>query len=154
PVFAYDQARVAEELAVQGKMLKQLGGFAEGYRQTWLPRLPVDELHAILTRRAMPWLPRLPAEDEYQAAIKVKTERDLWALQGLWSRTQAKLLTAQVIRHANAKHKNVQREWLYHRLCSVWLDHFHAELTYSRPPKGGPPYGPTIAFIRAAFRQI
>ena len=45
----------------------------------------------------------------------------------------------------------MQREWLYHRLCTVWLDHFHAPgLTYSVPSRGGPPYGPLIAFILAA----
>ena len=41
-----------------------------------------------------------------------------------------------------------QREWLYHRLCTIWLDHFHAPgLSLTRG-------GPLIRFMLAALRQI
>jgi hypothetical protein len=153
PAFAYDRAREAARQKQSKRMLKRLGDFAELYRQTWLPRLPVDELDAILTGRAMPCLPRLPA-DEFQANIAVKTERDLWALRNLWLRTQAVWLATRVILRRNAKRKNFQREWLYHRLCGLWLDHFDGELKVSVPPSGGPPGGPLITFMLAALRQI
>jgi hypothetical protein len=85
----------------------------------------------------------------------VKSECDLWCLKILRRRTEATWLGARAIRRANAGRKSVQREWLYHRLCTAWLDHFHApDLRYSRPAKGGEPYGPLIAFMIAAIRQI
>jgi len=153
PAFAYDPSREAARLKRSEQMLKQLGDVAELYRQTWLPRLPVDELQAILTGRAIPCLPRLPA-DEIQANIDVKTERDFCALRNLWLRTQTVWLAAHVILNRNAGRKSLQREWLYHRLCGLWLDHFDGELKVSVPPSGGPPGGRLIAFMLAALRQI
>ena len=101
----------------------------------------------------MPCLPRLPA-DEFQANIDVKTERDLCSLRNLGLRTQTVWLFASAILRRNAGRKSFQREWLYHRLCGLWLDHFDGELKVSVPPSGGPPGGRLIAFMLAALRQI
>ena len=144
PAFAYDRARVAKALRRAERMLKHLDAFAELYRQARLSRLSRDQLQAMVTGRADAFMP-----DD------VKSECDLWCLRILRSRTEATLLGARAIRRANARRKSVQREWLYHRLCTIWLDHFHAfDLSYSRPAKGGEPYGPLIAFMRAAIQQI
>ena len=108
------------------------------------------------SERMLKQLKKLAADYRAQFADDdVRTERDLWGLEGVRQRAEAVWLAARAIRRANARHQSVQREWLYHRLCTVWLDHFHAPgLTYSVPSRGGPPHGPLIAFMLAAIRQI
>ena len=63
---------------------------------------------------------------------------------------------AHHLRVANSRNENTQRAMLYRSLCTVWLDHIHTELKYSRPspPKRGKPYGPPIDFILTAMRQV
>jgi hypothetical protein len=124
PKFKYDRERVAAALRRSEHMLKHLEAFAAGYC------------------------------DQFPNADEVTTERDHWCIEGLKRRTLAVLLAARVIRSANARRRNVQRELLYHWLCNVWIDHFHGELTYSIPSLGGLPRGPLIEFLLAAFRQI
>src|SRR5262249_33700529 len=79
-----------------------------------------------------------------------RTERDLWGLEGVRQRAEAAWLTARAIR----RRANVQHEWLYNRLCTVWLYDFHAPLTYRRPSRGGDPYGPLIAFMLAVAALV
>ena len=79
-----------------------------------------------------------------------RTERDFCSIAALRLRAEDNWLTARAIRRANARRANAQHEWLYDKLCIVWLYDFHAPLTYSVPSRGGPPYGPLIAFILAA----
>jgi hypothetical protein len=141
PAFAYDRERIKGLLLQSERMLKHLDAFAELYRQTWLPDLPADQFQAILTGYA-------------SALTDVKTESNLWCLKLLRQRPLAYWLAARAIRRANRGHKNVQREWLYHRLCGIWLDYFQGELTVTVPPWGGPPEGPLIEFMRAAMQQI
>jgi hypothetical protein len=142
PAFKYDRERVAQALKRSTRMLKLLDAFAELYRQTWLPELPRDQFLAVLEDRAV------PITDD------AKTKTHFVSLAKLRRRAEAGWLVARAIGRANAGRKSAQREWLYYRLCSVWLDHFDGELTYSRPSHGGSPYGPLIAFILAAFRQV
>jgi hypothetical protein len=123
PAFAYNRERVAEALKRSRRMLKHLGAFVADYRA----QFPIDDV--------------------------VKTKRDLWCIEGLRRRAEAIWLAAQAIRRAHKGHKNVQREWLYYRLCSVWIDYFDGELVYNRRSRG-PPYGPLINFMLAATRQV
>ena len=124
PAFAYNREHVAEALKRSQRMLKHLGAFVADYRA------------------------QFPTDDD------VKTKRDLGCIEGLRRRAEALWLVAQTIRRAHTGHKNVQREWLYYRLCSVWIDYFDGELVYSRPSRRGPPYGPLINFMLAAIRQV
>jgi hypothetical protein len=143
PAFTYDREHIAQARERSRRMLKLLAEFAELYRQTHLPDLPVDELQTILTGRASPWV----VDD-------LKTERDLHGIALLWRRVEAVWLFACAIRRAHAHKKSVQWEWLIHRLCGVWLDCFHGELTFTVPPLGGAPRGPAIEFLRAAISQV
>jgi hypothetical protein len=143
PAFAYDRARWATAYQRSERMLKYIAELAELYRQAWLPDLPVDQFQAILAGHA--------------SALKtdVRTEADLYWFKLLWRRPEHVWLGARAIRRANKGQKNQQREWLYHRLCGIWLDNFHANnLTVTIPPWGGPPEGPLIEFMLAAMRQI
>jgi hypothetical protein len=142
PAFAYDRDRVAAAFKHSGRMLEKLEAFARLYRQTWLPQLPLEHLDIILDGRA-------------EALFGDRTiERDLWCIARLHQRTLATRLAACAIQRAYTGRKSIQREWLYHRLCGVWLDYFHAPLTYSVSSRGGPPHGSLIAFMLAAIRQI
>jgi hypothetical protein len=124
PAFAYNRQHVAETLKRSQRMLKHLGAFLADYRA------------------------QFPTDDD------VRTEPDLWCIEALRRRAEAAWLAAHAIRRAHAGHKNVQREWLYYRLCSVWIDYFDGALVYSRPSRGGPPHGPLINFMLAAIRQV
>jgi hypothetical protein len=144
PAFAYDRKRVAAALRQSERMLKQLDKFAKDYCQAWLPHLPTDQFEAILDGRAEAFI----ADDTLIA-------RDLWCITRLRRRVLTELLAARAIRRAHRGHGNVQQEWLYNQLCTVWLWDFHAnELTFSVPSWGGPPYGPLIDFMLAAIRQV
>jgi hypothetical protein len=145
PAFHYDRKRVAAILRQSEQMLKHLDAFAELYQQAWRPHLPGDQFKAILEGRA----------DAFFADDK-DTERDLWSIATLRRRRpEALWLAARAIRRANKGRKNVQHEWLYHRLCGIWLDHFRAnDLTYTVPPLGGPPQGELIAFVLAVAREV
>ena len=143
PAFHYDRKRVAVAYKRAEQMLKHLDALAELYRQAFLPRLPVDQFRALLTGRASP----IGFED-------VRAERDLCSIAALRLRAEDDWLTARAIRRANARRANVQHEWLYNRLCTVWLNDFHAPLTYRRPSRGGDPYGPLIAFMLAVAALV
>src|SRR5262249_6186476 len=99
-----------------------------------------------------------PTDEAARADAVTNTVRitpDLWAIEGLRKQALGLWLYSRAIRRANKGRKSMQREWLYHRLCRVWLDHFHADkLTYNVPSRGGPPYGPLIAFVLAAARVV
>ena len=124
-------------------MLKHLAAFAELYQQALLPDLPLDQFQAILTGYASPFV------DD------VRTKDELSCIKMLRQRPESEWLGARAKQRAHQGKRNVQREWLYHRLCTVWLDHFGANaLTYSVPSLGGKPYGPLIAFMLAVIRQI
>jgi hypothetical protein len=134
------------------RMLGHLDKFAELYRQTWLPHLDADGLKAILTGRAMP---SVKIQDPYRLGKfidDVKIERVLWMLQHLRLLTAEDQRTAHAIRLANEAHRSTEREFLYSRLCDVWIGHFHGELKFSRRRGGG--RKPLIDFIREAFRQV
>jgi hypothetical protein len=124
PAFAFDRARVIASQARARRMLRRLDALEEDYRAQPSPDVAQGDMY-------------------------------LWSLNQLWLYADAMWLAACVLRHANARRADVQRAWLYHRLCSVWLNHFHGvELRYSRPSRGGAPYGPLIEFILTAMRQI
>jgi hypothetical protein len=163
PAFHYDRKRVATDLKRSEHMLKHLDAFAELYRQTFLPQLPADHLFIkikIKNKRTGRWTEKPMAQPILTGgasvlASDVRTVRDFGSIAGLWQRAEAVWLTARAIRRAHRGHRNVQQEWLYNQLCAVWLWDFHAnELTYSVPSWGGPPYGPLIAFMLAAIRQV
>lgn len=151
--FPYHRERVFSARKRAARMLKLLDAFAELYRQTYAPHLPVDQFEAILASHASAFI----TDD-------LRTERDLSRIQGLRQRAEAVGRTAQALitahsgGDARSRDVRVQREMLYHRLCTVWLDHFHGtKLAYSRPKRGGKsgkPTGPLIRFILTAMRQI
>jgi hypothetical protein len=133
PAFHYDRKRLAEAYRRSERMLKHLDAFTADYCAEFAP---ADNAATAVTNT-------------------VRITPDLWAIEGLRKQALALWLYARAIRRANKGRKSVQREWLYHRLCTVWLDHFHApRLKYSRPARGGDPYDPLIAFMLAAMRQI
>jgi hypothetical protein len=145
PVFAYDRERVAAALRQSEQMLIHLGAFAEFYRQTWLPHLPQDEVDAIFASLASAFI------DDKDKSI----ERDCWSIAMLRQRAEAVWLTARAIRRAHRGHRNVQQEWLYNQLCTVWIWDFHEpKLKYAVPSWGGAPYGPLIEFLLAAIREV
>jgi hypothetical protein len=158
PAFHYDRKRVATDLKRSERMLKHLDALAELYRQTFLPQLPADQLFIkikIKNKRTGKWTEKRVAQailtgGALVLASDVRAVRDFWGIAGLRQRAEAVWLAARAMRRANARRANVQHEWLYDRLCTVWLYDFHARLTYSVPPRGGPPRGPLIAFILAA----
>lgn len=135
PAFHYDRKRVGRAFNNSTRMLKLLAAFEAVY---------CAEFAA--------------ADDAAHADAVTNTVRitpDLWAIEGLRKQALGLWLYSRAIRRANKGRKSVPREWLSHRLCGMWLDHFHApELNYSRPSRGGDPYGPLIAFMLAAMRQI
>jgi hypothetical protein len=138
PAFAYDRKRVEAALLRSKRMLKRLAAFEADYRV----QFPSDV-----------W--KTDRHYENKRNIAIKTERDLSSLEVLRRRVEAVWLVACAIRRANKGQGDQQREWLYHRLCGIWLDHFHGEtLTVTVPPWGGPPEGPLIEFVLAAMRQI
>src|SRR5262249_10259307 len=125
PVFTYDPKRTLAIIRRSERMLRQLDAFAAGYHE------------------------------QFSGDDDVQTEHDLWCIAAPRRRVEAVWLAACAIRRAHRGHQNVQREWLYNQLCTVWLWDFHApELTVRVPPLGGPPYGPLIAFLLAAIREV
>jgi hypothetical protein len=154
PAFAYDRERWATAYQRSERMLKQFAEFAELYRQAWVPHLSADEFQAIIAGRASPLTERRTA-GRASVFTDMRTEADLWCLKVLWQRPEATWLAARAIRHANKGRKSPQREWLYHRLCGIWLDHFNGQhLSFGRPGGGGKPKGPLIAFLLVAMRQV
>jgi hypothetical protein len=132
PAFSYKRADVAAAIKRAKRMLKHLVAYEADYRVQFKP---VDD--AVRT-------------DD----LKIRIRPDLWCLEGLRRRPAALLLVANTLKHANEGRRNVQRALLYHWLCSVWLDHFHApDLSYETGHRR-PPSGPLIEFILMAMRQI
>ena len=146
PVFAYDRERVAGDRERGERMVERIDAFAELYRQQFRPRLPPDEFQAILAGRASPFL-----------ADNVTTEAHLWWIAKLRLYALSLRDAAHTKQHANTRHSNVQREWLYHRLCEVWLDHFQDPPPEGQParlPPVGPSRTPLVNFILAAMRLV
>jgi len=144
PAFVYDRERVKTALRETEQMLKYLAAFAELYRQRWWPELPENEFKVILDGRAEPFI-----------SSNKKTEHDLWSIARLRRRPLGLWARCRVIRNANARKANVQREWLISRLCGVWLDHFNGQhLGVNRPSQGGKPYGPLIDYLLVAMRVV
>jgi hypothetical protein len=91
----------------------------------------------------------------------VRAERDLRWLDKLRRRPQVLLRGANILKgaHQGKRGKSKpQREWLYHRLCTLWLENFGArDLRYGRPKDDGdkrPPTGPLIDFILVAMALV
>jgi hypothetical protein len=125
PAFSYDRVGVAKAKRRAARMLKALGQFEADY------------------------------STQFPDADELRTKLDLSWLGLLRRRPEAVWLAASAIARANRGKQSVQREFLYHRLCGAWLDHFGATvLAFSRPPRGWPPYGPLIGFIMAAVRHV
>jgi hypothetical protein len=144
PAFVYDRERVAAALREAEQMLEYLAAFAELYWRRWWPQLPENEFKAILDGRAEPFVPH-----------NKKTEHGLWSIARLRRRPLGLWAHCRVIRNANARKANVQREWLISRLCGVWLDHFNGpHLGVTRPSQGGKPGGPLIDYLLAAMRSV
>jgi hypothetical protein len=136
PAFRYDPEAVARDHERAQQMVEHLDAFAELYRQRWLPHLPVDEFQAIITRRAFP----VANKREYPALYWIGMLRLLAVT--LEDRVELK-------RHTDAKNRSAQREWLYRRLCDVWLDYFEGpELPAGRART------PLVNFMLEAMRQI
>lgn len=147
PRLARDPKRWRARRKQAEQALKHLAAFAELFRQEWLPHISVDQFQAILAG---------PASALTAAGLDVNTEGHLWFIKKLRKRTELVWCGAQAFLWANARRRNSQREWLYHELYSVWLDHFHAPDFggWSVPSKGGPPAGPLIAFMLTAMGQV
>jgi len=134
PVFHYDRERVARAFKNSTRMLKCLAAFETAYQTEFTL---VDEA---------------ACADAVTNTVRVTP--DLWAIEGLRKQALGLWLYARAIRRANARRANAQHEWLYDKLCIVWLYDFHAPLNYRVPPLGGPPYGPLISFILAAAALV
>ena len=135
PAFHYDRERVGRAFNNSTRMLKLLAAFEAVYCAEFAAA--DDATHADAVTNTVTVTP------------------DLWAIEGLRKQALGLWLYSCAIRRANKGRKSMQREWLYHRLCTVWLDHFHAnKLTYDVPSRGGPPHGPLIAFILAAVGLV
>jgi hypothetical protein len=118
PAFAYDRVRVATAYRRAARMLKHLNNFAANHRA------------------------------QFAQADDIMTERDLFYIERLRRRALSVWLAARAIRRANKGKRNVQHEWMCHRLCTVWLDYFHApglSITHG---------GPLVRFMLAALRQV
>ena len=133
PVFAYDRERVAMRKKRAKRMLETLEAFTADYCTEF-------ELTDDATR-----------VDAVTNTARIKP--DLWCVEKLRQRVEAVLVYAEVIRRANARRQSNQLAMLYHRLFTVWFDHFgRAKLTYSYIAKK--PAGPLVDFILTAMRQI
>ena len=122
PALAYDRERVVKSRERAERMLESLDAFEA-------------EHHAQFTQ-----------PDD------IKTERDRYYLKKLRLRAEALWIAALILQHTNTGRRSAQREWLYARLCALWLEHFYGELTYDR--SGGEPSGALVEFILAAMRQV
>jgi hypothetical protein len=123
PGFAYDRERTIAAIERAERMLEHLDAFTADHNA------------------------------QFPQADYIKTERDRFYIQRLQQRAEAVWIANRTLQDANAGRRNVQRAMLYHWLCGVWLDHFHAtKLTYSR--QAGEPSGPLVDFILAAMLQI
>jgi len=151
PAFAFDRESTIRDQERAERMLEHLDAFAELYREAC--HFPADQFEAVLAGRAEAFIPN---NSESNVPNNIQTEFGIWCIARLRQRTMAVWQCAHTIRVANARHQNTQRAMLYYSLCTVWLDHFHAELKYNRPspPKRGDPYGPPIDFMLAAMRQV
>jgi hypothetical protein len=142
PAFAYDRERAEAVLDLSERMLGHIDTFAQLYRQTWLPHLAVEDFQRLLT---------IPAS---LFPDNVRANAHLWGMRHLHNYVLANVLYYRAIKRAHARNASVQREMLYHWLCSVWLENFGAPgLTQSRS-RGGEPGGPLIAFMLAAMKPI
>jgi hypothetical protein len=97
-------------------------------------------------------------EADYRAQFSADDRRtlDLSWLGMLRRRPLALWLAAGAIMRANRGRKSVQHEWLYHRLCGVWLDHMGAadlQSGITSPPDGSAPHGPLIGFVQTAMQH-
>ena len=136
PGFRYDAEKTAATRRRAERMLKAVAALEADYQMQFTLQSVQDE-----------------DEDENAVAYRERTERDLWGLKGVRQRAEAVWLLAHTIQCAHARHASVQDAWLYHRLCAIWRNHFHAvRLTYDT--SGGEPHGPLVEFILAAMRQI
>jgi hypothetical protein len=147
PVFRYDREHVVGDRERGKQMLEHLDAFAELYRQRWLPSLTDDEFEAIiLTLKASPFV----ADD-------VRTEAHLWWLSRLRLHALALRDHAHRKQLSNTKNADSQRDWLVHRLCEVWLDHFQDPPPEGQParlPPVGPARTPLVNFIGACMRRV
>jgi hypothetical protein len=133
PVFAYDRERTAMRKKRAKRMLEKLDAFAEDYCAEFKPTDDATRTDAVTNT--------------------VRFKPDLWCIEKLRQRVGAVLLYTEVIRRANARQQSNQRMMLYHRLFTVWLDHFQAaKLKYDRKAKK--PSGQLVDFILTAMRQI
>jgi hypothetical protein len=123
-------------------MLRAIDKFAAKYRQLWQPHRSVEEFRANVEGFASP-------------LADPRTQAHIFGMKILRRFVLANLEASKFIRAAYPKNMRSEREWLYFRLCKIWLDHFHAPyLTYTVPSLGGPPCGPLIEFLQAAMRQV
>jgi hypothetical protein len=145
PACAHDREGAARDRERSERMVEHLDAFAELYRQWRLPHLSVDEFQARITRRAFPVVAN---KRENPALYRIGMVRLLAESPGdaAWSK--------QI---ANIKNADSQREWLVHRLCEVWLDHFQGPPPEGQPERLPPPgraRTPLVNFILAAMREI
>ena len=127
PAYAYDRARVAKDRKRAERMLKHLNAFAADHRA------------------------------RFARADDIKTERDLFYIASLRQRALSVKLGAIAQQKANARNKDEQRAWLYHKLCEMWLDYFqgpeHPPVRAELPPPG-PQRTPLVNFILAAMGLV
>ena len=97
------------------------------------------------------WKTDLRLRDQAQHR-RSEIERDLFYVEGLAAASGGVLLVATASRVPMTGRERAAREWLYHRLCELWLDHFQAA-----PPgfrRSACCARPLVNFILAAMRQI
>jgi hypothetical protein len=127
PRFTYNSAAVAKDKARAKRMLNALARYEKDCRA------------------------RFPDASE-------RSKSDLWHIDMLRRRPMAMLLAAQAKMRASRGKKGktkVQRQWLIHRLCGVWLEHFGADYLSSYwVPEDKPPGGPLVDFILTAMAQV
>jgi hypothetical protein len=134
PAFAYDAKRVAQTLARAKRMLRLLATLEANHRAQFAGAGLLGGPPSRLTDMA--------------------TERDVAAIEAMRLRWETMLAGMEMLRSAHKGRRKVQHDSLMHRLCGVWLDHFHGELRAIVPALGGPPTGPCIEFLCAAISLV
>jgi hypothetical protein len=143
PNFRFDRSKIIAKQKQAETLMDRLRTFTNMYRSVYAPLISVGEFEAILTGRSLPYL----VDD-------IRTEHGLWCIAKLWQRIDAEIEFCVIMRRANERHQDTQRVWLYHRLCTVWLDHFAQASLEDYNREGGQPSGPLIEFILRSARQV
>jgi hypothetical protein len=78
----------------------------------------------------------------------------LAALREAKRKAEAHIAYYEIARRAFGGQQDPYCEFLYRGVLRIWTDIVGGELKYSRPPAGGPPFGPLVRFVTVCLRPI